>query len=224
MAIGPQPVRIWDLPVRLVHWSFVVLLPWLWWEAEEEDLDMHMKLGIVMLGLVVFRLLWGVLGSDTARFSRFVKGPGAILRYVRGQGGKTVIGHNPLGALSVLALLGLLTLQIGLGLIAQDVDGLNSGPLNYLVSFDTADAASELHELVFNVILGVVALHVGAILFYLVVKRDNLITPMITGRRRYDAVVEAPLMAPLWRLVVCVVAAFLIMWWVWAGAPLPGVN
>lgn len=216
------PIRLWDLPVRVVHWSFVALLPALWWTAEKGDLDTHLKLGTAMLVLVVFRILWGLLGSSTARFASFVRGPLTVARYLRGLFGKEgepIVGHNPLGAISVVALLLLLAAQVGFGLVAQDTDGLYSGPLNYLVDYDTAEAARGWHELGFNVILGAVAIHVLAIIFYLLVKRDNLVGPMITGRKRYAGVVTAPVMAPLWRLALCLALALGAGWWVWSGAP-----
>lgn len=216
------PVKLWDLPVRLVHWSFVALLPGLWYTAEKGDLDTHVKLGMVMLILVVFRILWGLVGTTSARFSHFVRGPLTIGRYLRGLFGKEgepIVGHNPLGAISVVALLLLLGGQIALGLVAQDTDGLFSGPLNYLVEYDTAERARELHEFGFNVILAVVVLHVAAILFYLAVKRDNLVGPMITGRKRYSAEVAAPRRVPAWRVAVCLLIAWAIGGWVWSGAP-----
>jgi cytochrome b len=216
------PVKLWDMPVRVVHWGLVALLPALWWTAEEGDLDTHVKLGIVMLILVVFRILWGLIGSSTARFGSFVRGPITIARYVRGlfgREGEPIVGHNPLGALAVVALLLLLAGQVGLGLIAQDTDGLYSGPLNYLVEYDTAESARDWHELGFDLILIVVAIHILAIVFYLVVKRDNLVGPMITGRRRFPQAVAAPAMAPLWRLALCLVLALAAGWWIWSGAP-----
>lgn len=216
------PVKLWDAPIRVVHWSFVVLLPWLWWTAENGDLDTHLKLGTLMLILVVFRILWGLLGSSTARFSHFVRGPVTVGRYLRGLFGKEgepIVGHNPLGAISVVALLLLLAAQIGLGLVAQDTDGLYSGPLNYLVGYDTAEAARDWHELGFNVILAAVIIHVLAVVFYLAVRRDNLVGPMITGRKRYPRAVVAPTLASPWRLALCAVLACGAGWWVWSGAP-----
>lgn len=218
--------RLWDLPVRLVHWSFALLLVPLWLSAEYRRIDLHKTLGLILLGLLVFRLLWGVVGSSTARFSGFVAGPRRVLGYVRGLrgGGEQVpvVGHNPLGGWSVLALLGLLIVQVGLGLVAQDTDGIESGPLNHLVSYDTATLAGEIHEVVFNLILVFVAIHLAAIAYYRLVKRDNLILPMITGKRRFAMPVVAPRIAPWWRAVLCAVIAAALAWWISLGAPKPG--
>ena len=221
-TLAGTPVRLWDLPVRLVHWCFVVGIGLLWWSAENHRMDLHFKVGLVMLGLVVFRLLWGLVGSSTARFTSFVKGPAAIRAYLAGQKTGTaehVVGHNPLGALSVLALLGLLALQIGLGLFAQDTDAVNSGPLNFLVGYDLAKEISEIHEVVFNVILAVVALHVAAILYYRFIKHDNLVSPMISGSRVFESEVATPRIAPLWLALVCAVLAAALAVWVSWGLP-----
>jgi cytochrome b len=216
------PVKLWDLPVRLVHWSFVALLPALWWTAENGKIETHIQLGMVMLILVLFRILWGLFGSSTARFAHFVRGPIGVGRYMRGlfgRDGEPIVGHNPLGVLSVVALILLLGAQVVFGLFASDTDGLYYGPLNSLVGYDAAEKLTEWHELGFNVILAVVVLHVAAIAFYFAVKRDNLVGPMITGRKRYAAPVPAPQIAPWWRGVLCLVIAWAIAGWVWSGAP-----
>jgi cytochrome b len=178
-------IAVWDRPVRIVHWLLVILIPFSWWTAEEEMLDWHQRSGIALLGLLVFRIAWGLIGSSTARFSSFVRGPGTILSYLRGRVASP-IGHNPLGALSVLALLGALALQIGLGLFSADDDWLWPGPLTGLIGEELAEDMAEWHEAAFNLLLAVIALHVAAIAFYLLVKRRNLVTPMVTG------VAEAP--------------------------------
>jgi cytochrome b len=214
-------IKLWDLPVRLVHWSFVALLPALWWTGEEGELELHRTIGYVMLALVVFRLIWGVIGSETARFASFVKGPGAVLAYLRGEGG-TLVGHNPVGAISVLLLLGLLLAQVGLGLFAQDVDGIESGPLAYLVEYDTADWAREMHHLGFNVLLSVIAIHVLAISYYRLIKRDDLITPMVTGNKSFEGTVESPAPASLWRALAAALLAGGLVYWVSLGAKLGG--
>ena len=147
-----QPV--WDLPVRLVHWLLAGLIAFSWWSVHNHHTDWHIWSGCAILTLLIFRLLWGFVGSSTARFSNFVRGPKAVLAYLRG--GWSGIGHTPLGALSVLALFGALAIQVGLGLISEDEDGIYIGPLSGLVSIDTSDKARDLHELWFNVILGLI--------------------------------------------------------------------
>lgn len=222
---GLPATRLWDLPVRLVHWSFVALLVALWASAENGAIALHKTLGLIVLGLLAFRLLWGLVGSSTARFASFVRGPAAVRAYLAGlrdPNHPPVVGHNPLGGWSVVALLGLLAVQVGLGLVTQDTDGIQSGPLNHLVSYDTAELARELHEAVFTVILAFVALHLAAIGYYRVIKRDNLVTPMITGRRRFAVPVSAPVIAPWWRAALCAVLAAALAWWIGLGAPRPG--
>lgn len=216
-------VKLWDLPVRLVHWAIVLLIGGLWWSAEEGDLILHKQFGIAMLILVVFRLLWGLVGSSTARFAEFLRGPGPVLAYCRGLSGKTaepIVGHNPLGAWSATLLFALLAAQVALGLVAQDTDGIESGPLNHLVAYETAEWAREWHELFFNVLLAMIALHIVAIAFYLVVKRDNLVLPMLTGKRRFASTVTAPKFAPWWLALACLLVAGAFGGWVWSGAPL----
>lgn len=218
------PARLWDWPVRLVHWLFVLILPAMWWTAEEGNLTLHKQLGMVMVILLAFRILWGLVGSSTARFAGFVRGPVAVGRYVRslfgGPAGEPVVGHNPLGGWSAILLLLLLCWHVGLGLIAQDTDGIESGPLNHLVDYDTAEWAREMHEFGFNLILALVAIHVLAIVFYLVVKRDNLVGPMFTGRRALAEGTTAPRIAPWWLALVCLFIAWAFGGWIWAGAPL----
>jgi cytochrome b len=211
-----RPIRLWDLPLRLVHWSLVVLLAALWWTWKNGRTELHEQLGYVTLGLLLFRLYWGLFGSSTARFSEFVKGPRAIADCLRGRSAANV-GHNPLGALSVLLLLGLMVTEVGFGLFTEDVDGIEAGPLAQYVSYETADWAREWHELLFNVILGVVALHVLAILFYLVVKRENLVGPMITGQRQFEEPVEAPRMGSKFNALVGILLSAAIAWFVSKG-------
>lgn len=201
--------RVWDLPTRAVHWLFVACLAFSWWTAETGRLEWHRWSGYTLLGLLLFRIYWGFAGGSTARFASFVRGPRAIVAYLRGSW-VAVPGHNPLGALSVLALLGLLLLQVVLGLFAVDVDGIESGPLSLYVSFATGRACAEWHETVFNVLLVVVSLHVIAVLYYLAVRRQNLIGAMITGRRVFDSAAEPMRAASALRLVVGIVisAAF----------------
>jgi cytochrome b len=215
-AAGTQRFTLWDLPLRLVHWSLVLLLPALWWTWHSGRTALHEKLGYITLAILLFRLYWGVAGSATARFAHFVKGPRAIAAYLRGRSPPPV-GHNPLGALSVLLLLGLMIGEVGFGLFAQDIDGIEAGPLAQYVSYDTADWARGWHATLFNLILATVAVHVLAILFYLLVKRDNLVGPMVTGRKLIDPQIDPPTMAPFSRVIIGAVLAGAIAWWVSRG-------
>ncbi|MDQ4087318.1 MAG: cytochrome b/b6 domain-containing protein [Pseudomonadota bacterium] len=210
-------VRIWDWPTRLFHWLLVVLIPLQWWTAEQDMMDLHILSGTVMLGLLLFRLLWGVFGSSTARFSNFVKGPRAVVSYLSGRAAQ-VLGHNPLGGWSVMAMLGLLSLQVGLGLIASDEDGLYSGPLSHLVDAERSESAAEWHEQMFDLLVVLIALHVAAILFYALFKRRNLIGPMLvgTGEAPGDAAPMQPV--PAWRFLIAAALAGAGAWWIESGA------
>ncbi|MGE5475064.1 MAG: cytochrome b/b6 domain-containing protein [Bacteroidales bacterium] len=213
-------VKVWDQPIRLFHWSLVVLVATLWATGELGSLDIHMKLGVWALALLLFRLGWGVVGSPTARFSQFLRGPAAIREYVLAARRGTVrsVGHNPLGALSVLALLGLLTAQAASGLFTTD-DIVTNGPLVHLVSSKTSALLSSLHRLGGKLLLALVALHLAAVAFYTIVKKDDLLRAMITGTKRVPKSVPGIRYAnPL--IAVAVFAAACAV--VWGGLALAG--
>lgn len=211
-------MRVWDLPVRLTHWSFALLVPAMWWSAENSQWAWHKRLGMVLLGLLVFRLLWGFLGTRTARFSSFVKGPGALMAYLRGSAGPA-IGHSPLAALSVLALLGVMLVQVGAGLFAGDpYDGM-TGPLNPLVGIAIADALTEWHEWFYWVVLGMVALHLAAIAYYGAFKHDDLVSPMVSGQKTVEASIEENDRANWSRFAICAGIALGLVFWIASGAP-----
>jgi cytochrome b len=199
--------------VRLVHWAIVALVGFCWWSAENDQLALHENAGEVLVGLVIFRLIWGVVGSSTARFADFLRGPRAVIAYIgelrRGRSDHAIIGHNPLGGWSVAAMLGLLTLDLGLGLFAVDVDGDQPGPFAGLVSFDQGREIAHVHHWVFNALLALIVLHLAAILFYAVIRRDNLIGPMLTGAKRAQADAQPMTRVPLWRLAAAAAAAAL---------------
>ena len=209
-----QPV--WDLPVRLFHWLLAALIAFSWWSVHNDHTDWHIWSGCGILTLLIFRLLWGFFGSSTARFSNFLRGPRAIADYWRGRW--VGIGHNPLGALSVIALLFAVAVQAGLGLISEDEDGLYMGPLARLVSTDTSDTARDVHELWFNVILALIVLHVVAILFYRA-KGKHLTLPMITGRAEIDPGTEPMKPGKWWVALICLAIGVGITRWIIAGAP-----
>jgi cytochrome b len=212
-----QPV--WDVAIRLFHWSLVVLIALAWWTAETDREDLHFYLGYAVLSALIFRVLWGVLGSSTARFANFVTGPRSVFRYVRQRFSWPVAGHAPLGALSVVALLALLFFQVGTGLFAGDEDGLTEGPLAQLVSIGMSDTMRELHEEAFNVLLALIALHVAAILSYRMLLGKNLLGPMITGRARLDPGVEPMRPGRWWVALICLAVGIGVTRWIIAGAP-----
>lgn len=202
--------RVWDLPVRLFHWLLVALLAFSWWSGEQHAMAWHLRSGLAIMALVIFRIYWGFFGGQTARFARFMRGPRALITYARALIDRRARrdfppspGHNPIGGWSVMLMLLTLGVMIVAGLFAIDVDGLESGPLAEYVSFDAGRIAAEVHAIVFNVILALTVLHVLAITLYLVALRHDLITPMIHGRRRVDAqAMTGPLGASLWKALV----------------------
>lgn len=209
-------VAIWDLPIRLFHWLLVVLIAFSWWSAENDRIDLHIWSGTAVLALLVFRLLWGFFGSSTARFSSFVRRPSAVMAHLRAPDRWHGTGHNPLGGLSVIALLLLTSAQMALGLIISDEDGIYSGPLVNLVSFETSEVARDLHESLFNLLLAFIVLHVAAILYYRLVRNKRLVGPMVTGR----GAAEQPMRpAKWWVAVLCLLAALAVTRWIIAGAP-----
>lgn len=201
-------VRIWDLPTRLFHWGLVILIGLAWWSVSTQQLALHRTVGALVAGLVVFRVWWGLFGGSTARFSHFLRGPGAVLAYARGlvrrdAGEETVTpGHNPMGGWSVAVLLALTATIVGFGLFAGDVDGLESGPLAGLLDYDGGRFASHWHGKAFDLMKLLVLLHLAAIAFYAVFKRENLVRAMIDGRKPRVDDQDALQPARLWALVI----------------------
>jgi cytochrome b len=213
-------VTVWDPLLRLAHWSFPLLVPALWWTAENSKWALHKRLGLVLLGVLVFRVVWGFVGPETARFSHFVKGPGAVLAYLRSGAGGPAIGHSPLGGWSTLALLGAMLVQVSLGLFAGDpYDGM-TGPLNPLVGVALADTITDIHETFFWVIAALVGLHLAAIAFY-AVRGDDLLSPMVGGDRPpLEGVAGIGPMPWLRGLLACGFAGGLALWVAFGVPPL----
>lgn len=180
-------VRVWDLPTRLFHWALAACVVALVISAQlgGDAMAWHFRFGYAVLSLLLFRLIWGVVGGRWSRFSSFIYSPSAIYRYLQGRGTPDqVVGHNPLGAASVFALLSCLLVQVGSGLLSDDQIA-NAGPLAQFVSSTTASLATFYHKDVGQwVLMGLVALHLIAIFFYLFKKGDNLIQPMIFGDKK----------------------------------------
>jgi len=200
-----QKIRIWDLPVRLFHWTLVILMAVSYFsgQAGGDWMKLHFWSGYTILTLLLFRIVWGFVGSTTARFTHFVKGPMAAIEHLKELAGTDRprdVGHNPLGGAMVIALLLGLLLQVVAGLFAADTDeGTVSGPLANLAPDKWVDRATAFHHFWVNVLLVMVALHVLAALTYLVWKRQNLIGAMFTGRKPLDHVAEAGKPAPTLR-------------------------
>lgn len=224
IASTPTPtVRVWDLPTRLFHWSLLLLVVvslytgnvgGLW------EMDLHMLSGYAILALVLFRLAWGIFGSRHSRFVSFLRGPKAILAYARSLRGAhlPVVGHNPLGGWSVMAMLACLLLQAGTGLYAHD-DIFTEGPLAKTVSKATGDFLTGIHEINATLLYVLIAVHLAAVFGYLMVKKENLIRPMITGRKASAAGIddEGAAWTSPWLALAVLAIAGLGVWVVVAG-------
>lgn len=219
------PVRVWDLPTRLFHWVLAAAIVGLVITGQVGGnlLVWHFRLGYLVFGLLVFRLVWGFVGGRWSRFASFVYAPGTVLRYLRGGSRPddgVDVGHNPLGALSVFALLALVAVQVGTGLVADD-EIATTGPLNRFVASATGLAATAWHkELGKTLIIVLVLLHVAAILFYRFRKDLNLVRPMLTGDKALPAGTPGSadtLGTRLLAVVVAAAAAALVAWVVSLG-------
>lgn len=173
-------IRVWDLPTRLAHWllATATATAFVTGFLGGSRMEMHGAAGIMIVGLLAFRFVWGFIGSTHARFVNFVRGPAAIRAYLRGEW--RGVGHNPLGALAVLGLLGLAAFQVATGLFGND-DIAYNGPLYALVRKESSDLLTGLHHRSAWILLSVIALHLAAIAYYARVKQDDLLLPMLTG-------------------------------------------
>ncbi len=219
-SIKTGPVKVWDWPVRVTHWSLALLVPAMWATAENSQWGLHKQLGHVLLAFLIFRVIWGFVGTDTARFANFVKGPSGVLAYLRGGYDHRVeIGHNPLGALAVLTMLALIFAQVAMGLFAGDPYDGATGPLNSLVSVSTADMLTETHEWFYYVVFAMIALHITAVAVYGMARMQNLIGPMFVGKAEKAEGVEGNSQPSLIALPVSVALSGGIAFWIYSGAP-----
>jgi cytochrome b len=210
------PMRVWDLPIRVLHWLIVLLVAASYVSQLLGEMSLHLLLGYTMLTLLLFRLAWGFIGSDTARFRRFLRSPLAGLHHLRALHRRepdNEVGHNAAGGWMVLLLLLLLAAQVGTGLFSNNDVYYVDGPLRHLVSKSTSDRISALHGTLFWVLLAAIALHVVVVVLYAVLKRQDLVRPMVTGKKLLPAATRAPRMAPL-PLAGAVLALAAVLVWV----------
>ncbi len=215
-------LRVWDFPTRLFHWLLALTVPAaLATGLIGGDLMVwHGRLGLFILGLVTFRLLWGFIGATSARFASFVRGPRAIRAYLKGEW--RGVGHNPLGAVAVITMLALIALQIGSGLFAND-DIAFQGPLADLVDDEWSGQLTAIHAFMQYGLIAMIVLHAAAIAFYIKVKRETLLRPMLTGFKDVpqDAAIDAgagPQHGPLRSALTFIIAAALAVAAVYAAS------
>jgi cytochrome b len=204
-------IQVWDIPTRLFHWILVGLLifSFITGKIGLTAMRYHEWSGFAILVLVVFRLVWGFIGGQHSRFSNFVKGPAAVIRYASSllrKDSKPHIGHNPLGGWTILALLASLLIQVGTGLFAND-DILTEGPLYAMVSKQTSDWLTGIHHLNQKLLIVLVLIHIAAVFYYLIAKRQNLIKPMISGNKTWQKNIDSTLGNPAIAVLLVVAVA-----------------
>lgn len=215
-------VRVWDLPTRAFHWCLVLCVVGLVVSGQlaGDAMVWHFRLGYAVLTLLGFRLVWGLVGGYWSRFSTFVKSPSTIVQYARGLAApEHSVGHNPMGALSVLAMLFFLLLQVGTGLFSDD-EIANSGPLAKMATGDWVSLATSYHARVGKlVLLALVVLHVGAIVFYRFKKGENLVAAMVHGDKELPHAFngarddQSTRLLAVVVLVLCAIAVWLLLRW-----------
>ena len=208
-----MPTRVWDAPTRLFHWAIVVLLGVSWLTESRGWMELHFLSGYSIIALLLFRLTWGFVGSQTARFTHFIRSPIAALRHLarlHQREPDAEIGHNAAGGWMVLVMLALLAVQVATGLCAND-DGDTEGPLFNYVGKERSDWLSHIHAVNFTLIKLAVLAHVAAVLAYAVVKRHDLVRPMVTGWKRLPPGTPVPAFAsPMRAILVFVIAVGLV--------------
>ena len=207
-----RPVKVWDLPTRVFHWSIVLLVFTSWLTNRLNRMDLHFLAGYTLVGLLIFRLIWGVLGSETARFREFLKSPADAvghLRHLFVREPDQEVGHNAAGGWMVLGLLVLLVVQVATGLCSND-DILVEGPLAKYVGKDMSDRIGTIHAVNFKLIELAVLAHISAVLAYAVIKGQNLVRPMITGTKRLPVSARPPNMASPMLAAVAIASAVVL--------------
>lgn len=208
-----RQVMVWDLPTRLFHWLLVALVSASFASGKigGNAMPYHEWAGEAILALLTFRAVWGLIGSTPSRFGTFLAGPATVIRYVLALSRREPdhhLSHNPLGGWSVMAMLLVLLIQAGTGLFAND-DIATQGPLYKWVSKTTSDRLTSIHRLNHDIIIILVLVHVAAVLFHLICRRENLIRPMFTGMKTWNGSPNVEMtQAPIWlAALVAAVAA-----------------
>ncbi|NQZ28504.1 MAG: cytochrome b/b6 domain-containing protein [Colwellia sp.] len=215
---------IWDLPLRIFHWSFAITILASWYTSEQdgEMVELHMQLGFVALALIAFRILWGVIGPKHARFSQFIPSPKTLISYLHpAKESKATPGHNPLGALMVVLMIVLISLQAVSGLFIND-DIFSSGPYYGSIGNDLEKVMAFIHHNTFDFMIAAIALHIGAIAYYWYIKKQNLVLPMITGKKaanQVSAIDAIPHSKLILGCVVAICCVGFIYWLVIINAP-----
>jgi cytochrome b len=212
------PMRVWDLPIRVFHWCLVILIFTSWLSSRMLWMRVHVLTGFTVLSLLLFRVIWGFVGSDTARFTRFLKHPFEAIRHLLHLTRREPdheVGHNAAGGWMVIVMLAVLWVQVITGLCAND-DIMTEGPVASLVGKERSDWLTHIHYLNFTLIEIVVAMHVLAIIAYRVLKGQNLLIPMVTGKKRLPGATPAPrMMHALAGLVVFLASALAVTLFLW---------
>jgi cytochrome b len=204
-----RQTKVWDIATRLFHWAIVVLIASAWATQHYDRMDLHVRVGYAILTLLLFRVVWGLIGSDTARFARLLRSPAAVfqhLAHLHRREPDHEAGHNAAGGWMVLVMLADIAVQAVTGLFSND-DGETEGPLMHLVSKDTSDWLSGIHVRNFIVIEVLIVLHIAAIIIYAVLKRQNLVWPMIHGTTQVPAGDPAPRMVSPYLALATLAAA-----------------
>lgn len=229
-AITKTHLKIWDMPTRVFHWLLVIsfIAAYVTNRLGVDYFTWHLWFGYFVVILLGFRILWGIVGTHHARFINFVRHPVESIKYAlhlsKGKA-KSYPGHNPLGALMVLTLLSVLLLQAATGLFAND-EIFNIGPLYGYVSHELSLKLTAVHKELFYWILGAVVIHVGAVLFYVFVKRENLIKAMITGKKPVQGLAEAKAIesSRIWLALILVVIVSALLAWLIVTAPAASLD
>ena len=214
MTQNTVKVKVWDAPTRLFHWGMLCLLGGLWWTAESGEMEWHQLLAYSLMILIGVRLMWGFVGSDTAKFSQFIHSPRKVLRYLhktKQEGISASVGHNPVGGYMVVALIGIVSVQLVTGLFATD-EIFTEGPLYATVNSDTASWLTWLHKKNFDLLLIFAAIHVLAVGVHMI-KGDKILAAMFSGYKQLPESQVKPLaFAPLLKalIIVLVIGALVL--------------